>query len=194
MPTENKPAEPFQREERYIVIKRKDLGNVPVAYQSHLVEPIFSLLSHLPRRECLVIESDWPEYQPVWQMIERRMAGQPPVTAAEELDAVLHWRAKHTQVIRERDALQQRLNAADQKIDELEAELGPTFQQIRANNQAVADALEPGTGRCTFDVLWKSGGSAVDATITEEQYSEILSILNRNVAMLSSAFHGALAK
>ena len=94
----------------------------------------------------------------------------------------------------ERDALQQRLNAADQRIDELEAELGPTFQEIRENNSAVADALEPGTGRCKFDVLWKSGGSAVDATITEGQYSEILSILNRNVAMLSTAFHGALAK
>ena len=42
-----------------------------------------------------------------------------PVTAAEELDAVLHWRDKHTQAIRERDALQLRLNAADQRIDEL---------------------------------------------------------------------------
>lgn len=41
------------------------------------------------------------------------------VTAAEELDAVLHWRDKHTQAIRERDALQLRLNAADQRIDEL---------------------------------------------------------------------------
>ena len=41
-----------------------------------------------------------------------------PVTAAEELDAVLHWRNKHTQAIKERDALQQRLNAADQRIDD----------------------------------------------------------------------------
>lgn len=31
----------------------------------------------------------------------------------EELDAVLHWRGKHAQAIRERDALQLRLNAAD---------------------------------------------------------------------------------
>ena len=37
----------------------------------------------------------------------------------EELDAVLHWRGKHAQAIRERDALQLRLNAADQRIDEL---------------------------------------------------------------------------
>ncbi|WP_223535372.1 hypothetical protein [Pseudomonas sp. GL-B-16] len=36
----------------------------------------------------------------------------------EELDAVLHWRGKHTQAIKERDALQLRLNAADQRIDD----------------------------------------------------------------------------
>ena len=40
------------------------------------------------------------------------------VTSAEELDAVLHWRGKHAQAIRERDALQQRLNVADQRIDD----------------------------------------------------------------------------
>ena len=37
----------------------------------------------------------------------------------EDLDAVLHWRNKHAIAIKERDALQQRLNAADQQIDEL---------------------------------------------------------------------------
>ena len=41
-----------------------------------------------------------------------------PVTAAEELNAVLHWRDKHTQAIKERDALQLRLNAAEQRIDD----------------------------------------------------------------------------
>ena len=41
-----------------------------------------------------------------------------PATEAEELNAVLHWRDKHTQAIRERDALQLRLNAAEQRIDD----------------------------------------------------------------------------
>lgn len=39
----------------------------------------------------------------------------------EHLDAVLHWRGKHAIAIKERDALQLRLNAADQRIDELTA-------------------------------------------------------------------------
>lgn len=139
-------SEQFERENRYIVIKRNDLNKVPVTYRSSLVDPMFSLLSHLPRRECLVIESDWPEYEPVWQMIERRMTGQPAVTAAEELEAVLHWREKHAQAIKERDVLQQRLNAADQRIDELERDkarldaLDSNCWDVRFNNSPNGDA------------------------------------------------------
>lgn len=113
----------FQREDRYIVIKHTDMEKLP-----HLVRRNFSgrcrnfyeqmLVAGAPARRFLVIESDWPEYEPVWQMIERRMSGQPPVTAAEELEAVLHWRDKHAVAIKERDALQQRLNAADQLNDD----------------------------------------------------------------------------
>ena len=41
----------------------------------------------------------------------------------KELDSVLHWRGKHAQAIRERDALQQRLTAADERADVLTAAL-----------------------------------------------------------------------
>lgn len=67
-----RPSE-FRRENRYIVIKRSDLKNVPVNYRAALVEPMLSLLSHLPRREYVVVESDWPEYQATWEAIERRV-------------------------------------------------------------------------------------------------------------------------
>lgn len=124
MPTENIPVEPFQREDRYIVIKRSDIerltpGDRRVANRnlSDIHEEI--LKAGAPARSFVVVEDDWPEYEQIWQMIERRVSGQPPVTAAEELDAVLHWRDKHTQAIKERDALQQRLNVADQRIDQL---------------------------------------------------------------------------
>ncbi|UVE47574.1 hypothetical protein KS461_09885 [Pseudomonas chlororaphis] len=114
----------FQREDRYIVIKRSDLDkmspldrDVALSNLEHVAALLFGW--NAPERKCLVIESDWPEYEPAWQMIERRMTGQPPVTAAEELDAVLHWRGKHAQVIRERAALQSDLNERDQRVDEL---------------------------------------------------------------------------
>jgi hypothetical protein len=45
----------FKRERRYEVIKLKT--GKPV--------------------DCLVIESDWPEYEIVWKMIEDRMALEP---------------------------------------------------------------------------------------------------------------------
>lgn len=83
MPTETRSSNtemvsvPFQREDRYIVIKRSDLANVPANYRSALVDPIYPLLAHLPSRECLVIESDWPEYEPAWAAIERRVTGAP---------------------------------------------------------------------------------------------------------------------
>lgn len=41
----------------------------------------------------------------------------------EELDAVLFWRGKHAVAIKERDALQQRLTAADERVDVLEQEV-----------------------------------------------------------------------
>jgi hypothetical protein len=65
----------FKRENRYIVLKRKDLEKVPAIYRNALIEPLSWLRTHLPHRECLVIESDWPEYEPTWAAIERRMTG-----------------------------------------------------------------------------------------------------------------------
>jgi hypothetical protein len=148
----------FNREDRYVVIKRSDVENYWRAdVRKQFMAALGRLNEHhvrIPQRQYLVIESDWPEYEPAWQMIERRMDGQPPVTAAEELDAVLHWRDKHAIAIKERDALQLRLNAADQRIDELE------------RDKARLDALE---SNC-WDVRYDSSpnGDAGDSSISIE--------------------------
>lgn len=62
-------AEQFQREERYIVIKRKHLDE-------HDEETLREFLAdrEIGTVECVVIESDWPEYETVWGMIEQRSA------------------------------------------------------------------------------------------------------------------------
>lgn len=67
----------FKREDRYIVIKRSDLAKVPVAYRKYLVDPLFHLLPHLPQREFVVVEGDWPEFEPTWAAIEARVTGVP---------------------------------------------------------------------------------------------------------------------
>lgn len=84
--TQGVQAGEFQREDRYIVIKRKDLEAIERSgeasdLETHeavrlLAEALDTLRPHLPARECLVIESDWPEYEPAWAAIQARMTGQ----------------------------------------------------------------------------------------------------------------------
>ncbi|WP_236235057.1 hypothetical protein [Pseudomonas tohonis] len=73
----------FQRENRYIVIKRKDLiaAAETGAVDASFAEALDIVQDSLPTRECLVIESDWPEYEPSWQMIQARMEGATPPAA-----------------------------------------------------------------------------------------------------------------
>lgn len=61
-------TEPFRREWRYIVVKRK---HITAEQEIALMEIINSF--NLPELECAVVESDWPEYEPVWRMIENRV-------------------------------------------------------------------------------------------------------------------------
>ena len=63
-------GEPFQREERYIVIKRKHLAPL---YEKAIRD--FLKARDIPIVECAVIESDWPEYETVWKMIKDRVTG-----------------------------------------------------------------------------------------------------------------------
>ncbi|MEW9857835.1 hypothetical protein [Pseudomonas putida] len=81
MPTENRSSntemvsEPFQREERYVVIKVSKMHPHPTFRAKHL--------SALKREhedalvDCVVVERDWPEYEPTWAAIEARVTGQP---------------------------------------------------------------------------------------------------------------------
>ncbi|WP_095059283.1 hypothetical protein [Pseudomonas sp. Irchel s3f7] len=104
MPTENNPA-PFEREERYIVLKLNRLAKDEAEYLRDCQSKAMV--------ECVVVESDWPEYHLVWAMIEHRMAG-------KSVPDFNLWRRA--------DELQQRLNAADQRIDELLAEIATVRQ------------------------------------------------------------------
>ena len=64
------------------------------------------------------------------------------VTAAEELDAVLHWRGKHSIAVRERDGLQLSLNTADQAIDDLSAAVSRRTHRVRELEALLAAADE----------------------------------------------------
>ena len=62
----------FEREDRYIVIKRSDIdkwlgdfGKSELLYWTSRIKS---------QRQCVVVESDWPEYETVWKMIEDRVS------------------------------------------------------------------------------------------------------------------------
>jgi len=65
-------ADTFEREERFIVIKRKHLSPAKEeALRTYLFDDGIDTV------ECVVVESDWPEYETVWRMIENRVTGRP---------------------------------------------------------------------------------------------------------------------
>ncbi|POA45579.1 hypothetical protein C1893_23270 [Pseudomonas sp. MPR-ANC1] len=59
--------------------------------------------------------------------------------------------------------------------------------------QELRKKLEHGTGLCQLNVLWKDGRSAADATISRDQYGQLLRIINPDVAGISAAFHAAVS-
>lgn len=76
----------MQRENRYIVFKHKDLEAAEAAgfitpgdaWALQHVAGKIALYRHCGDKqplECVVVESDWPEYEPVWAMIEARVDG-----------------------------------------------------------------------------------------------------------------------
>ncbi len=82
--------EGFEREERYIVIKRKRL--TPDDERAiRQATPYDALV------DCVVVERDWPEYEPVWAMIKQRVAiasmphsEQVEITSGETVDFLNH--------------------------------------------------------------------------------------------------------
>lgn len=63
-------SEKFEREERYIVFKVKELSEHKVGWVRDVIR-----LNNIPTVDAVVVEADWPEYEPTWAAIERRVTG-----------------------------------------------------------------------------------------------------------------------
>lgn len=75
------------------------------------------------------------------------------VTAAEELDAVLHWRGKHAQAIKERDALQRKLTSATAMHPFAEK----VIRKLERFQECADDGQGADIGRHWFDLLTQLG-------------------------------------
>lgn len=119
----------FKREEeKYLVVKASDLLGAGIAKRAAFFGALHGLT--LPARKFLVIESNWPEYQIAWNMIQARVEGKKPSTdvkryhladnalvegeALGRITVVLG--ADHDRITAERDALQKRVTAADEAL------------------------------------------------------------------------------
>jgi hypothetical protein len=74
----------FQREKRYIVIKKTDLEAIQISLAPVEKQSFNNVLDELAKYrdvvgkaplECVVVEKDWPEFELVWKLIEARMTG-----------------------------------------------------------------------------------------------------------------------
>lgn len=60
----------FKRENRYIVFKLNKMQSWQI---EELLDCVYNNNFDDARVDSLVIEKDWPEYEIVWDMIEKRM-------------------------------------------------------------------------------------------------------------------------
>ncbi|MBL4797211.1 MAG: hypothetical protein JKY50_07345 [Oleispira sp.] len=74
----------FQRESRYTIFKKSDVFEAlcPIE-QTMILELQDKIKAHRKRKgknplECVVVEADWPEYEPTWATIESRVLGTTP--------------------------------------------------------------------------------------------------------------------
>lgn len=151
----------FKREERYIVLKRKNLYPEQESFIRDLLEEMGVLTV-----ECVVVESDWPESETVWKMIQDRIEGRPnELTAANdrirELEAKL-IKAKdipmkykrmefNAQLQDENTSLRTALTAEREVSDKLEKALKRVVGDHNAPNDCYATG--PLTGNLYEDLV-----------------------------------------
>ena len=89
----------FKREERYIVFKLSDVEEhfTPSEKQQLArlaeVQRVGRSEAGKPPPECVVVEKDWPEYEPTWKAIEARVTGAQPAPSISPvaLCHVIQW-------------------------------------------------------------------------------------------------------
>ena len=91
---------PFQRDERYIVVKRKRLTSKTESVLRSLLDDY-----NVDTVECVVVESDWPEYEQVWAMIEARCTGNPLPSITDLQSQLSQSKAEIERLIEKQNAL-----------------------------------------------------------------------------------------
>lgn len=100
----------FKREQRYFVVKVKDAKEYLDAHQLEKLAEIADTISEgrekdgIPAVECVVVESDWPEYESTWRAIEDRVTGAQPAPSEQPEFARKAWARFKNELHRSPDA------------------------------------------------------------------------------------------
>ena len=106
----------FQREERYVVFKVSDLGNSLKGDEIRRLAREYAEQRRLKGKEpleCVVVEKDWPEYEPTWKAIEARVTGAQSVPEESAIQTAA--RVMNIELIRERDELRAKIEAMERQ-------------------------------------------------------------------------------
>ena len=106
----------FQREERYVVFKVSDLGNSLKGDEIRKLAREYAEQRRLKGKEpleCVVVEKDWPEYEPTWKAIEARVTGAQSVPEESAIQTAA--RVMNIELIRERDELRAKIEAMERQ-------------------------------------------------------------------------------
>lgn len=90
----------FKREPRYIIFKIKDLERYFSAVKREAIADFGEQIARLRRMDgkaplnAVVVEQDWPEFEPTWAAIEARM------NPTQEVGGIKSYRKKNVQPMR----------------------------------------------------------------------------------------------
>lgn len=85
----------FQRETRYVVLKLKDVEHYVTPEGQRDLDLICAAVNagrameERGRLGCVVVERDWPEFEPTWAAIESRMTGKQAAVSDQPLGFAL---------------------------------------------------------------------------------------------------------
>ena len=151
----------FKREERYIVVKIKDIDNPrqleKLRYQIHQGCGANTI-------ECVVVESDWPEYETVWKMIRDRVEGRPnELTTAKTQISDLQLRIRELEK-EHAQTVQYWLNISSELDDKLTTERADLEQERLVSDKLEKALKEMVAEKCDYMIRNALGNPEVEYT------------------------------
>ncbi len=154
-------SEKFEREERYIVFKLKDLSEHKAGWVRDVIR-----LNDIPTVDAVVVEADWPEYEPTWAAIERRSTGAqwngeglPPVGTVCEVRAWVNREWRKTTVLAHHCGFAVHSWSTDRDDMEVEAAPAGDFRPIRTPEQIAEAAKQEAIAQLIADTGGELGPS-----------------------------------